>query len=145
MGIKIGDLARFTECQVETIRYYEKEGLLPSPPRSVGNFRLYGEAHVERLQFIRHCRSLGMTLADVRTLLGYRDTPSEDCGAINALLDQHIRQVEVRVTELIQLKGHLTALRDSCAGARPTPACGILEGLADFSSHRGAGQGTRHG
>ena len=69
MTIKIGELARRTECQVETIRYYEKEGLLPEPTRSRGNYRLYGEAQVERLQFIRHCRSLDMTLGEVRALL----------------------------------------------------------------------------
>lgn len=135
MDIKIGELARRTECQIETIRYYEKEGLLPEPLRSGGNFRLYGEAHVERLQFIRHCRSLDMALNEVRVLLRYRDTPEPDCGEINTLLDEHIQQVEVRVEELLQLKRHLVELRQKCAGARPTESCGILQGLADSSCH----------
>ncbi|MHB1247791.1 MAG: MerR family transcriptional regulator, partial [Sulfuriferula sp.] len=60
--IKIGELAKRTACQVETIRYYEREGLLSPPARSAGNFRLYGNAHVDRLHFIRHCRSLDMSL-----------------------------------------------------------------------------------
>ncbi|WP_354687858.1 MerR family transcriptional regulator, partial [Cupriavidus necator] len=62
MGIRIGELAKRTDCEIVTIRYYEKEGLLPEPARSSGNFRLYGDVHVERLQLIRHCRSLDMTL-----------------------------------------------------------------------------------
>lgn len=68
MEIKIGELAKRTGCEVVTIRYYEKEGLLPEPARSDGNFRLYGAAHVERLRFIRHCRSLDMSLSEIRTL-----------------------------------------------------------------------------
>lgn len=100
MSIKIGELAKRTESTVETIRYYEKEGLLTEPYRSDGNYRLYGEEHIERLQFIRHCRTLDMALDEVRTLLKHRDFPNEDCGDVNALLDDHIRAVEVRVEEL---------------------------------------------
>ena len=77
--MKIGELARRTGCQVETIRYYEREGLLPEPARSPGNYRLYGSAHVERLTFIRHCRALDMTLGEIRTLLMHRDHPERDC------------------------------------------------------------------
>src|SRR3546814_18807643 len=65
--------------------------------RSDGNYRLYGEEHIERLQFIRHCRTLDMALDEVRMLLQYRDTPNEDCGDVNALLDEHIHAVEMRV------------------------------------------------
>ena len=85
MPIKIGELAKRTESTVETIRYYEKEGLLPEPSRSEGNYRLYGEKHIERLRFIRHCRTLDMALGEVRTLLRFRDAPDEDCGDVNDL------------------------------------------------------------
>ena len=71
--MKIGELAKLTDCQVETIRYYEREGLLPEPARSEGNYRLYTQAHVERLTFIRNCRSLDMTLEEIRSLLNLRD------------------------------------------------------------------------
>lgn len=135
MPIKIGELAKRTETTVETIRYYEKEGLLPQPPRSAGNYRLYGDEHIERLQFIRHCRSLDMSLDEVRILLNHRDFPNEDCGDVNALLDDHIRAVEIRVQELIQLKRHLIALRQKCERAAPTAACGILRALGDHSCH----------
>ena len=135
MPIKIGELAKRTESTVETSRYYEKEGLLPEPSRSDGNYRLYGEEHIERLRFIRHCRTLDMALDEVRTLLRYRDTPTEDCGDVNALLDEHIRAVEVRVDELMQLKGHLVVLRQQCASTAPTSSCGILRALSERTCH----------
>lgn len=130
MGIKIGDLAKRTGCKVVTIRYYEKEGLMSEPPRSEGNFRLYGDANVERLQFIRNCRSLDMTLEEVRTLLELRDAPVEECGEVNALIDEHIREVEVRVETLLRLKQHLVSLRKKCSGTWPTDSCPILQDLA---------------
>src|SRR3546814_4795326 len=94
MPIKIGELAKCTESTVETIRYYEKEGLLPEPSRSEGNYRLYGEEHIERLKFIRHCRTLDMALGEVRTLLKYRDTPTEDCGDVNARSEEHTSELQ---------------------------------------------------
>ena len=142
MGIRIGELARRTGCAVVTIRYYETEGLLPQPVRSGGNYRLYDNAHVERLLFILHCRSLDMTLTEIRTLLSYREAPLQDCGEINALLDRRIQQVEVRVEALLQLKRHLLALRQKCAGARAVESCGILQGLSDCTCHAVSGDGA---
>lgn len=135
MPIRIGVLARLTETTAETIRYYEKERLLPAPSRSDGNYRLYGETHIERLRFIRHCRLLDMALDDVRALLQHRDMPTEDCGEVNALLDEHIHEIDMRVKELKQLKQHLAALRGKCARTAPTEACGILRALSDQSCH----------
>ena len=71
--MKIGELATATQTPVDTIRYYEREGLLPAAPRSSGNYRLYRTEHVERLGFIRHCRSLDMTLREIRVLLRFKD------------------------------------------------------------------------
>jgi Cd(II)/Pb(II)-responsive transcriptional regulator len=135
MKIRIGELAKRTGCEIVTIRYYETEGLLPPPARSEGNFRLYVEEHVERLKFIRHCRSLDMKLSEIRALLGLRDNPTQDCGEVNALLDSHIQQVEMRVEALLQLKRHLVTLREKCPGAQLVDACGILQGLTDHSCH----------
>jgi DNA-binding transcriptional MerR regulator len=86
------------------------------------------------LQFIRHCRSLDMTLGEIQALLDLRDNPNQDCGEVNALLDGHIQQVEARVEALLQLKKHLAILRERCSGARQVEACGILQGLADCCS-----------
>lgn len=135
MPIRIGELAKLTETTVETIRFYEKEGLLPEPSRSEGNYRLYGDGHVERLRFIRHCRTLDMALGEVRTLLRYRDTPAEDCADVNALLDEHIDAVEARIKELMLLKQHLVTLRRKCTSTAATESCGILGALADQSCH----------
>ena len=82
--MKIGELAQATGCQAETIRYYQREGLLPEPVRSEGNFRLYGEPHAQRLSFIRRCRSLNMALGEIRVLRRLRDVPEESCGEVNA-------------------------------------------------------------
>lgn len=131
MEIRIGELAKRTRCEIVTIRYYEKEGLLPKPARSGGNFRLYGDAHVERLQFIRHCRSLDMTLDEIRTLLNFRDTPEENCAGVNTLLDKHIGHVADRIRELQALESQLQELRSRCLTVQSTQACGILQGLAN--------------
>ncbi|WP_203226531.1 MULTISPECIES: Cd(II)/Pb(II)-responsive transcriptional regulator [unclassified Psychrobacter] len=135
--MKIGELATRTGATVETIRYYEKEKLLPEPLRSQGNYRLYNEGHIERLQFILHCRTLDMTLDEVRTLLQYRDKPDENCGEVNVLLDEHIKAVKIRMEELAQLKQHLLVLRQKCASEAPAESCGILHALADNSCHHG--------
>lgn len=129
--LKIGALASRTGSSVETIRYYEQQKLLPQPPRSAGNYRLYGEVHVKRLQFIRHCRSLDMTLDEIRALLDLRDRPEEDCGEVNTLLDNHIGHVAHRIEELKALQTQLEELRSRCRTVQSTEACGILQSLAD--------------
>jgi len=128
--MKIGELARRAHCQVETIRYYEREKLLPEPNRSVGNFRLYGPAHHERLAFIRRCRSLGMPLVEIRALLEFRDSPHGNCGAVNELLDAHIRRVMDRIGEMRALEKQLKKLRRLCPRERPAESCEILKSLA---------------
>jgi Cd(II)/Pb(II)-responsive transcriptional regulator len=127
MLMKIGELAKLTDAQVETIRYYEREGLLPTPARSEGNYRLYTQAHVERLTFIRNCRSLDMTLDEIRSLLNLRDSPQDQCESINALIDEHIEHVNARITSLQALQQQLLDLRERCGDA--ADHCGILDRL----------------
>ena len=124
--MKIGELAKLTDCQVETIRYYEREGLLPEPARSDGNYRLYTQAHVERLTFIRNCRSLDMTLEEIRRLLNLRDSPQDQCESVNALIDEHIHHVKARIDGLLALQEQLLDLRQRCGGGTQ---CGILQQL----------------
>jgi Cd(II)/Pb(II)-responsive transcriptional regulator len=128
--MKIGDLSKLTQTQVETIRYYEREGLLPEPSRTEGNYRIYGEAHAERLAFVRHCRSLDMTLDEIRLLLRFKDDPASDCGDVNALLDEHIGHVANRIRELRALEKQLKSLRERCCEAQAAANCGILNGLS---------------
>lgn len=129
--LKIGELADRTSCQVETIRYYERIGMLAPPTRSANNYRTYGDAHVERLLFIRHCRALDMTLGEVRVLLNFRDRPDEDCDGVNELLDKHIGHVVERLASLTALEGQLRELRSRCSAADASKACGILHALSE--------------
>lgn len=127
--MKIGELAKSAQTQSETIRYYERAGLLPLASRSEANYRVYDHSHVERLAFIRHCRSLDMTLGEIRTLLHFKDMPGEDCHEVNALLDEHIGHVATRIRELKTLEVELKLLRQQCANGVADVKCGILSGL----------------
>ena len=124
--MKIGDLAKRAGCKVETVRYYESEGLLPEPARSEGNYRVYGESHAERLTFIRNCRALDMTLGEIRALLGFRDGGGQDCGDVDALLDEHIDHVAERIAELQRLEAQLRALRQSCGERRSVKELSLI-------------------
>lgn len=131
--MKIGELAELSGTAVETIRYYEREALLPEPARSQSNYRTYGEEHLARLQFIRHCRSLDMSLDEIRVLLRFKDSPHENCGDVNTVLDEHIGHVSRRIRELRALERELKDLRARCSEAREAQECGILEGLSRAS------------
>lgn len=131
-GIKIGELAKKTGCLVETVRYYEREGLLPEPIRSDSNYRLYGNTHVARLRFIRQCRSLGMTLDQTRRLLNLRDAPEESCREVDSLIDEHIGHVINRIADLKALQRQLKVLRNHCQRTEAVKDCQILQSLASL-------------
>lgn len=135
-GLRIGEFARRTNCQIETIRYYERKGLLNAPERTDGNYRLYHDAHVECLRFIRQCRSLDMPLNEIRILLKFRDAPEKNCGDVNVLLDEHIGHVARRIAELKAMEKQLKRLRQQCVQARAAKDCGILNGLAQAANKR---------
>lgn len=128
--MKIGELAAASDTAVETIRYYEREGLLPEPARTESNYRAYGDDHLARLQFIRYCRSLDMSLDEIRVLLRLKDAPREDCGDADQVLDAHIGHVRLRIRELRALEKELRLLRARCAEAGEARECGILDGLS---------------
>lgn len=142
--MKIGELAHVSGTPVETIRFYEREALLPAPDRTESNYRIYTQSHAERLSFIRQCRNLDMALDEVRALLRLRDAPSPDCGGINTLLDDHIGHVAQRIRELRALEKDLKALRARCSSPQAIDACGILNQL-DSAAAQGASAAThRH-
>lgn len=132
--MKIGELAAATQTPIETIRFYERELLLPTPERSAANYRVYTDAHIERLAFVRHCRSLDMTLDEIRVLLRFKDHPTDNCAEVNDLLDAHIGHVAHRIQELKLLEKHLKALRQQCQNGSDAAYCGILAELAHASS-----------
>ncbi|MCU7371278.1 Cd(II)/Pb(II)-responsive transcriptional regulator [Paucibacter sp. O1-1] len=127
--MKIGELAVASATQIETIRFYEREGLIPTPGRSAGNYRLYDDSHVQRLIFIRRCRGLDMALDEIRTLLRFIDQPGADCGEVNQVLDDHIGHVAKRIQELRALEVELRDLRSRCQSTSPGQACAILREL----------------
>ena len=132
--MKIGELAKVAQCTAETVRYYEKEGLLAAPARTAANYRSYSCAHVDRLRFIRNCRALGMTHEEIHALLGLMDQPASNCSGVNQLLDEHIAHVDVRIAELSQLKQQLSELRQRCQSEKAMDACEILQGLSSMET-----------
>ncbi|WP_027967357.1 Cd(II)/Pb(II)-responsive transcriptional regulator [Halomonas halocynthiae] len=127
--MKIGELAQRSDCQVVTIRYYEREGLLPEPMRSEANYRIYNETHAQRLAFIRHCRALDMTLEEIRALLILQEHPERSCSAVNGMIDEHLAHVTTRIAQLEKLEQSLVELRARCVGGAVTSECGILDAL----------------
>ena len=127
--MRIGELAKATGVDVETIRYYEKVQLLSAPARSDNGYRSYTQAHLERLAFIRHCRALDIPLADVQRLLTFVDNPQSDCGDINRLIDAQLAKVQARLASMQALERQLEALRGQCSAPHRASECGILHEL----------------
>lgn len=128
----IGWLAGQTGCKVQTIRYYEQIGLMPEPPRSSGNRRLYGSEHADRLTFIRHSRDLGFSLEAIRELLSLTENPDQSCQVADKLARTHLVDVNSRITRLVALKAELERMAQQCSGGKISE-CLVIEVLADHS------------
>lgn len=142
--MRIGELAKASGTPTETIRFYEREGLLAAPARTDSNYRDYGAEHVERLTFIRHCRTLDMALDEIRTLLRFKAAPRDNCAGVNELLDDHIGHVAARIRELKALEKQLKALREACPQAQSAGECGILNALSDNGVQGPVRRGRKH-
>lgn len=130
----IGELATRTDTSPETIRYYERIGLLPAPQRSGGGrYRMYGEADVERLAFVRRARALGFSIEAVRDLLGLADEPKRPCGEVDRLARAHLTAVEDKIAQLTALRDELRRVIGACAGEHPMAECRILGALSGQS------------
>jgi len=127
--MRIGELSQATGVDIETIRYYEKKGLLPRPARRANGYRAYGQAQLEWLAFIRHCRALDIPLADVKRLLTFVDRPKADCGDINHLIEEQLARVRARLKSMRALEKQLTTLRERCDAGHAAAECGILREL----------------
>ncbi len=124
--MKIGELAKRSGCSIQTIRYYEKEGLISAPERTEGNFRTYNSAILERLSFIKNCRALDLTLNEIKHLILLQNSPETPCEAVNEMIDTHLLFVESRISDLQKLHADLKHLRLKCGEARSVDQCGIL-------------------
>jgi MerR family mercuric resistance operon transcriptional regulator len=126
--LTIGALSERTGVNVETIRYYEREGLLPSAPRTAGGHRVFNQTHLRRLVFIRRSRELGFSGTEVRTLLGLVDGGCT-CGEVRDLTLRHLVSVRAKIADLRRLEKTLTAIASKCEGG-DTPDCPIVEALS---------------
>ncbi len=128
--MKIGELATAAACDIETIRYYEKSGLLAAPSRADNGYRTYTSMHLADLRFIRQCRSLQIGLADIRTLIALRVDRQASCSSVNDLVDHHIARIDVQLESLELLRAELVQLRRQCDGPHPMEDCAILRELS---------------
>ena len=113
-----------------TIRYYERIGLLPSPARSQGNYRIYGERHERELRFIRRCRDLGFTIEQIRGLLRLSAQEDRACADVDRITAEHLREIEEKIADLARLAKELRRLSDCCQGEGIIADCRILEALS---------------
>ncbi len=128
-GLTIGHLARRAEVATSTVRYYERIRLLTPPRRTESNYRLYTGDTVERLRFIRAAQVAGLTLADIRTLLAYRDGETAPCAEIQTLLESRLSQVEDNLRELRHVRRVLRSFLDVCRHNSSTESCQVLGSL----------------
>lgn len=129
-ALSIGELARTAGTKVVTIRYYEKIGLLPSPPRSASNYRVYTKDHGMRLRFIRRCRDLGFTIDQVRDLLQLSSRRNEVCTGVDRLAAEHLASIESKLEDLKRLAAELRRLNRCCEGGVAIADCRIIEALS---------------
>lgn len=124
----IGALSRRAGCKVETIRYYERVGLLPAPARSAGGYRLYGTEHLKRLTFIRRARTLGFSIDEVRTLLKLADERERSCARARVVAADHLEDVRAKIADLKTMERVLTETVARCASGRGSD-CPLIEAL----------------
>lgn len=142
--MRIGELAKTTAISVETIRYYEKIDLLPAPARDGSGYRSYRQAHLDRLLFIKRCRSLDMAQDEIRELIRLAEQPEADCSGVDALLARHLSHVRERLKELASLEETLGQLQKACSDSRTVRECGILGGLSSELDTPESGETHNH-
>ena len=126
--MRISEAAAASSCHLETIRYYERIGLLAKPPRSSNGYRRYTDADIDRLRFVVRCRELGFSLDEISSLIALGENPKLSCGKVDTLARVHLADIEAKQRALAQLGRELKRMIDDCAhGKRGT--CEILAAL----------------
>lgn len=128
-SLNIGKLAQATGTPAETIRYYEKIGLLNAPARTAGNYRTYDAADLARLGFVKRAREIGFSIEQVRNLLSLADHREHDCCTVDLLTQEHLKTIERKIADLTALKHQLTGLLSSCKGGK-VAECRIIDALS---------------
>lgn len=127
--LTIGELGRRTDTKVETIRYYERIGLLAAPSRTASNYRAYETDHLNRLSFIRRSRDLGFSLDQIRALLNLADQRDRSCNAVDAIAKEHRAEVDRKIADLHALRRELDSMIDQCS-CGTVADCRIIEALS---------------
>jgi len=127
--LTIGKVAERAGVGIETVRFYEREGLLDQPPRSASGYRQFDENVIRRLEFIRRAKELGFTLNEIKELLSMRVRPDTCCEEVKAKVDAKITDIETKVTTLRRMKKVLVRLSNACGEREPTADCPILDTL----------------
>ena len=122
-------IARRTGCNLETIRYYEKIGMMPEPPRTQAGYRIYDTKHVERLSFILRARELGFSLDDIRGLIALVDRGTQTCAEVKDRTERHLADVREKIADLKRIERVLTETAVQCSGDE-VPDCPVLEALS---------------
>ena len=127
-GVGIGALSKHSGCHIETIRYYERIGVMPEPPRTAGGHRSYGSTHERRLVFICRCRELGFSIEEIRVLLRLVDGEDYTCGEVKTVTDRHLDDVRRKIADLRKLERTLKKIGAACVGGQ-VPDCPIIDAL----------------
>jgi MerR family mercuric resistance operon transcriptional regulator len=135
-GFTIGELARQVSVHVETLRYYERRGLIPKPHRTVSNYRVYSSENLRRVKFIKQAQGLGFSLNEIKKLLALRATPRARCADVRRYATHKIEDIDARIRSLARMRKTLEKLLDECSGNRPATQCPILESLDSQPSTR---------
>jgi len=136
--VTIGKLSKRTGCNIETIRYYERIGILLKPQRSEGGTRLYSEGQIKRLVFVRRSRELGFSLEEIRALLRLVDGGGRTCGQVQEITLHHLGDIRRKIVDLKKLEKILAKISSQCEGG-VVPECPILDALFEKKSQRDAG------
>lgn len=129
MGLRIGEVAERGGVNLQTIRYYEREKLLPEPPRLASGYRVYPDQTVRRVRFIKRAQEIGFTLAEIRGLLAIRIDADRDSSEVRTLAQAKITDIEKKIQTLQLMKGVLSRITERCSGCGPTSECPILESI----------------
>jgi Hg(II)-responsive transcriptional regulator len=122
------ELARRTGCNLETIRYYEKTGMMPDPPRTFSGYRVYDDGHVSRLRFILRARELGFSIEQIRGLLDLVDGGTQTCAEVKERTERHLADVRAKIVDLERIEKVLAETAAQCSG-KNVPECPVLEAL----------------
>jgi MerR family mercuric resistance operon transcriptional regulator len=125
----IGQLARRARVNIETVRYYERRGLMPEPPRRESGYRQYSQTDIARIQFIKRAKELGFSLKEILALLSLRVDPHTTCGDVKRRAEVKIADIDQKIKDLQRMRMALATLAAACKGEGPSSACPILEAL----------------